>query len=437
MFKSLLWALCALAVAGVIADPVQPRVSLLSQPAGATVIIDGVDRGVTPITLFDLTPGRHHIKYRLAGYAERDRFINMDEGPFIERNVVLAEEKGLLLLKTDPEGCDISINGVSMGKTPRPITTLASKDVYQVKLRKAGFLDHSIAIKFDGRKPLVREETMIPASGRLDIMSEPSGAEVMVNGVVRGTTPVKVDNVPKGRASVKFTLNGFAEEIRELAIGAGESQSLSVILRGLPGTLHLVSVPEGARFYVNDEPCGKGPVVMSDLKPGKYEVRAELEGYGTMIKTVNLDNGASATEEFRLSNQMGRLEIKTSPVGVQLILDGRLVGTTKSNDPAAEFSDVFTIENVMEGEHTLIARKDGHAEVIRHPRIASTKTSQQRIRMARLFIPDVEIVTATGSYKGVLKSNSGTAVEVEVALGIIRSFSRDEIREMKFLNAEP
>ena len=130
------------------------RVNITTQPEGASVIVDGRDRGTTPITLFDLAPGRHHLKLRRAGYVERDRFFNTSEGPFIEKSEVLEEIKGILLLKTEPEGCNILVDGVSMGQTPRLITTLSAKDVYEVRLRKAGYQDHVINVKFDGRVPL-------------------------------------------------------------------------------------------------------------------------------------------------------------------------------------------------------------------------------------------------------------------------------------------
>ena len=89
------------------APRVSCRVSLTTNPSGATVIVDGKDRGTTPIMLYDLAPGRHHVKFRRAGYVVSDRFFDTSEGPFIERNTVLQEEKGLLLLKTEPGGCDI------------------------------------------------------------------------------------------------------------------------------------------------------------------------------------------------------------------------------------------------------------------------------------------------------------------------------------------
>ena len=279
MFGCLIGA-AMLAVSSLAADEVRPRVNITSQPSGATVIIDGMDRGTTPVTLFDLAPGRHHLKYRLAGYVERDRFFNTNEnpGPYIEKNEVLEEEKGILLLKTDPEGCDIQIDGVSVGRTPRLITHLAAKGVYSVKFRKAGYQDQVISVKFEGRKPLVREEKLVLASGTIDISSEPAGAEVMVNGIVKGQTPLRVAEVPRGRATVKFRLDGFADEVRELAINAGDMQTLSIVLKGLPGTLQLTSVPDGARFYVNNEAKGKGPLSIPGLKPGAYSVRAELEG---------------------------------------------------------------------------------------------------------------------------------------------------------------
>ncbi len=419
-------------------DEVRPRVNITSQPSGATVVIDGMDRGTTPVTLFDLAPGRHHLKYRLAGYVERDRFFNTKElpGPYIEKNEVLEEEKGLLLLKTEPEGCDIQIDGVSIGRTPRLVTHLAVNGTYGVRFRKAGYLDQNISVRFEGRKPLVREEKMVLASGTIDISSEPSGAEVTVNGVVKGVTPLRVTEVPRGRATVKFRLDGFAEEIRELAINAGDVQALPIILKGLPGTLQLTSVPDGARFYVNNEAKGKGPLSLTGLNPGEYVVRAELEGYGTMTKTITLDNGQSSSEEFQMSNVMGRIEVRSNPVGAQVFLDGKLYGMTKSKDPNAEFSDIFSIENVLEGEHTLVLKMDGYADVTRHPKVKSSTTSKQhRVTLNRIFTPDIEIVTVRGSYQGVLVKRSGESVTIEVKPGITQDFSSDEIRKINFLSS--
>ena len=414
-------------------EQVQTRVSILSQPPGATVIVDGQDRGVTPIMLFDLTPGRHHIKYRLAGYQERDRFVDTREAPSIEKNEVLQETKGLLLVRSDPPGAAIVVDGESRGQTPRLITDLAAKDEHLVKLRKPGYLEQTLKLKFNGREPKVVDEKLVLDSGVVDVISEPSGAEVTINGISRGKTPLTVSGIPKGRATIKFVQEGFDDEIRELAMRAGDRQTLSVVMQAKPGTLHLVSVPEGARFYLNDEARGLGPLVIPGLKPGDYTVRAEKPGFGTITKTVTISNGAAAREEFRLSNVMGRLEIRTDPVGAQVLFDGRLLGATKAQVSDAEYSDVFPIEAVLEGEHVLVVRKNGYAEATRHPKVVNSQTTTANVRLKRIFVPDVEIVTDRGTYPGILVSNDPESVTIEVSLGITRSFPRAEIRKINFL----
>ena len=416
---------------------VQTRVTITSQPAGASVIIDGMDKGTTPITLFDIKPGRHHLKYRLPGYEERDRFFDTNDGPYIEKNEVLEEVKGLLLLKTDPPDCDIQIDGVSIGRTPRLITHLPARGTYSIRLRKAGYQNQTISVRFDGRKPLVREEKMVLSSGTINVISDPAGAEVVVNGVSQGVTPVKVSQVPKGQAVVKFHLDGFADDTRELQVNAGDVQTLSVSLRALPGTIHLSSVPDGARFYVNNEPRGTSPLTLSNVKPGSYDVRAELEGYGTISKFISIANGGSTNVEFRLSNVMGRLEVRTAPPGATVYLDGKRVGETKSKDPEAEFSDILPIENVLEGEHTLVLKKDGYADKTTHPVVKNSQTSKfHHQRLTRIFKPDVEIVTSRTTCRGVLLGIKSDYIEIESSPGIHRSFPRDEVREIKHLDAE-
>jgi hypothetical protein len=430
------WAFLVMCVcAGAVrAQAPATRLDATSQPAGASVVIDGRERGATPVSLFDLRPGRYHVKFRLPGYEDHDTFVAVEEGRPQLAHATLEPEKGLLLVKSEPEGCEISIDGVAVGMTPRLITTLDAKETYRMTLRKAGYREATFEVKFNGRTPLVRHERLILDSGILKIVSTPPGAEVTVNGVRRGPTPVTVTDVPKGRATVSFSLPGYAEEtISDIRVLAGDEQVISRVLKGLPGTLSLVSVPEGARLYVNNEFRGKSPLELTGLTPGNYAVRAELEGYGTETRTVTLANGAAAREEFRLSNRMGRLEVRTAPPGVQVFFNGRLAGTTAAAARDAEVSDVLPIENILEGEQVLVLKKDGYAEQTRHPKIESSKTQKMTVRLKRVFIPNVQIVTNNGTYDGVLVDHSPESVTVEVRLGIQRSFSRTEIRKITFL----
>ena len=319
------------------------------------------------------------------------------------------------------------------GQFPRFIGNLSVRDTHSVRLSKAGYQDQTISVKFNGREPLVREETMVLDSGSISISSEPAGAEVFVNGIPRGRTPVVVNDIPKGRAVVKFRLEGFHEEVRELSMRAGDMLNLPIEMRLLPGTLHLVSVPEGARFYLDDIPRGEGPLAITDLKPGEYRVRAEKDGFGVLEKMVTVEAGQSLREEFRLSNVMGRLEVRTEPPGATVVFDGRILGITKGESLR---SDVFPVENVREGEHVVIVRKEGYEETSRRVTVRNSKTSQTNIRLKRIFLPDIEIETVHGIVRGVLVEESAEKVMVEVSLGITKAIMRTEIRGTKRLKVK-
>jgi len=432
--RRLLMLAAMIAVTASFAEVSAPtRVDIASQPAGASVIVDGADRGITPITLFDLKPGRHHVKFRLAGYEDRDRFYDLEMNRPLQQSVVMEPVKGILLLRSEPEECNITIDGVSVGLTPRLIATLEVKDPHHVVLEKAGYRPSEFDIRFSGRKPVVRTEKMLLDAGILEITTDPSGAEVMVNGVSRGLSPVIVRDVPKGSAVVKVAKDGFDEETREVKIVAGDRLALPIPLKAKPGTLYLSSVPDGARFYVNDEFRGLSPVMISNLKPGSYEVRAELAGHGTDSRTVEVGNGASPRVEFRLSNVMGRIEVVSFPVGAQVFIDNRLVGTTKSTDPNATKSEPFAIENVLEGEHTVTLKADGYTTVVKHPKVENSKTEQLQIKMKRYFKPDVILHTSSGEVKGRLIKNGAEYIEVEIGLGVTKSIPRINVRRLEFI----
>lgn len=409
------------------------RVDFASQPSGATVVVDGVERGLTPLTLFDLKPGSHRTKFRLAGYEDGDRYCQLELDRPIQQSVTLEPINGILLLRSEPSECNITIDGVSVGLTPRLVTTLPVLGTHHVVLEKAGYRPSAFDVKFAGRKPVVRTEKMLLDAGILEITTDPAGAEVTVNGVPRGKSPVTVRDVPRGEAVVKVKKDGFEDETREVRISAGDRLAVPIELKGLPGTLFLSSVPDGARFYVNDDFRGVSPVSLKDLTPGTYEVRAEMDGYGTMFETVEVGNGAASRKEFRLSNVMGRIEVVTIPVGVQVSIDNRILGTTKSSDPNATKSDPFAIENVLQGEHVVTLKADGYTTVVKHPVVENSKTEQLAVRLKRFFRPDVILHTPSGEVKGRLIRNGADYIEVEISLGVVKSLPRDTVRKLEFI----
>ena len=61
------------------------------------------------------------------------------------------------------------------------------------------------------------------------------------------------------------------------------------------------------------------------------------------------------------------------------------------------------------------------------------KTVQVKGVLKRVFTPDIEVVTSSGTYRGVLISNTPEGVEVETSMGVTSRFLRNNIREINII----
>ncbi len=406
------------------------RIDVTSQPDGAQVFVDGQLRGIAPLQLFDVAPGRHLLHVQAPGHVSADEFIVLNEGDFLQKNFALAHEKALLLLRTNPAGAEVRYNGSSLGTTPLLASMLNVGENYALDLVLTGYRNKRIEVRLDTRAPVVRDEELYLDSGVVKCTTEPSGATVFVNGEDRGVTPLSIDRVPKGLATIVFRHDGYKDETREIRLSAGESRNLKVKLTALPASLKVVSNPEGARVFVDESYQGKTPLKVSPLAPGFHKVKLELAGYATAVRVVDAKNGADITETVELDSTLGVLQVVTIPGGTKISIDGRVAGTTKVR-PGAKRSDVLLLNDVPAGEHSLVAHLDGYQDVTKKVNVEPKKPLDLTIRMPRVFAPDTEVETTHGVYRGVLVTSSPEGLTLEIRPGILQTIPHGDVRDKK------
>ena len=410
------------------------RLDVTVQPEGAQVSVDGVVRGTAPCSIFDISPGCHLVHVSAPSCRAADAFVELSPGDYVQKNFSLVAEKGLVLVKTDPPGADVKKDGVSLGTTPLLLTSLSSDQTHSLELALNGYRPKRIDVHPEGRTPLVCSEVLSLDSGIVTCTSEPPGATVTINGVERGVTPLEVSNVPKGLASITFRLAGYKDETRELRLAPGERQTLALKMKGRSARLVVVSTPEHARVFLDRDYQGKTPTTISSVEPGTHELTVELPGHAPVKRTVQLGNGDDRTEEFRLETVQGRMEVVTTPPGAKVSLDGKAVGTTRSQGGNAERSHVFAVENITAGEHSLLIRLDGYRDVSRRVVVKSRDTAKVYVKLSRIFTPDTEVETIRGVYRGVLVSNDPFAgITLEVSPGVRQTYPHGDIRKINTL----
>ena len=420
-----------------VANPI--RIDVTARPEGSKVLVDGVSKGVVPVSVFDVGAGQHLLRVEAPGRRAVEEILTVKEGDFLRRDYDLEQEKGLLLIKTEPAGAEVRQGGATLGTTPLLVTSLDTDRTYAFELGCIGYQTKRIDVELSGRTPVARMEKLVLDSGIVDCATEPSGATVLVNGISRGVTPCTVERVPKGYATFVFKLKGHDEARRELRIVPGDRQSLSLSLQGRPAKLSAISYPEGARVTMDDNYIGKTPLTLPSVKPGVHTLKAELPGYAPVFKTVVMENGGEITEEFKFESILGWIEVTTTPPGAKILLDGKAVGSTtahrgKKADLNGVKSDVLYLRDIEAGEHQLVAHMHGYADAKRKVVVIAKYGSQFNPVLKRIFIPDTEIETVNGTYRGVLmECDNPNVYRLEVKEGITQDFRKADVRTIKAL----
>jgi hypothetical protein len=93
-----------------------------TQPAGATVTVDGVVRGVTPVDVAGLSIGTHQVKIEQKGFAVEEQSVEVTaDAPAATINLALSKSgpaAGAADFTTNPPGAAVKLDGNPIGKTP-------------------------------------------------------------------------------------------------------------------------------------------------------------------------------------------------------------------------------------------------------------------------------------------------------------------------------
>ncbi|HEY8432734.1 MAG TPA: PEGA domain-containing protein [Sandaracinaceae bacterium] len=101
--------------------PPPGRASVVSEPPGATVLVDGEPRGVTPIVIEGLSPGPHIFDLSLEGFVNEQRVVTVEPSAEIEVSVTLSRGEprpGRIVVRANREDAFVIVDGLSRGRAP-------------------------------------------------------------------------------------------------------------------------------------------------------------------------------------------------------------------------------------------------------------------------------------------------------------------------------
>jgi TonB family protein len=213
---------------------------IVTEPAGASVVISNFAPRVSPTTITDLRLGHYTVAVSLAGYESQNLEVEIKENAATDPGVLhLVRQTGSVEINTEPAGVSfevrpapprISIGGtdVKTGKTPATVADLSTGD-YVVTFKREGWPDHTENVTIERGK--TAHVTSKYSGGSVTITSSPSGARVMRDGKDIGETPLTLNEQQPGDVSFTLDLAGYISTTVEGKIEAEQALTLNGSLR--------------------------------------------------------------------------------------------------------------------------------------------------------------------------------------------------------------
>lgn len=167
--------------------PVAGDLSIHSEPAGATVVINGESKGQTPVQVAAMPGGLHRLRVVLAGYQTIEEEIAVTNTlSDLKRDYRLKRKQTAVRIKASPAGGVFRVNGVVATVTPS--LSLAAGRTHVLQYEKPGYLPQSREVLLKANEQAEIVFALEEEIGEVVIRSTPP-ADLRINGREMGATP--------------------------------------------------------------------------------------------------------------------------------------------------------------------------------------------------------------------------------------------------------
>lgn len=232
--------------------PVNPQPStgslrVTTSPSGADIYVDGRYMASSPNVITSLAPGTHSLRMQKAGYDEYLRTVTINAG---QRTTVdysfapLPSDVGSIEVTSTPAGATLFLDGHYLGLTPSgdyfDITSLVP-GTHTITLRITDYQEYMQTVYVRGGQVVTINARLTPiapgpvadTTGQITVVSSPPGANLFVDNVFKGITPLTMSDISQGSHVVTAKLDGYTDATQTVTVTGGQ---VTPVALGLVGT---------------------------------------------------------------------------------------------------------------------------------------------------------------------------------------------------------
>lgn len=215
---------------------------------------------------------------------------------------VLPEKHGVIHITSFPLGAKVTVDDAYVGETPISISG-RNDNLVKLMIKRENHPAVFLNAVFKTSEVKTVRADLITKQGELLVDSDPSGAGVLLDGEMVGTTPTVLKNVLSGNHRVTLQLPPYAEASYPIEVKADDITRLKHEFLNQNGTLIVRCENEGGGkntdIYLNGSKVSENEY-KADLPNGQYKIALVREGFQTKELVVEVTPGKVTTVTQKL-----------------------------------------------------------------------------------------------------------------------------------------
>jgi len=271
------------------------------------------------ITGFELGAYMKQVIPRIADQTPQFGYLEGEgEFVFIPQRVV---ETATLVVEVNPGGI-VSVDGGAESPAPLYLSEV-EPGRHVIKVRAPDFRTHIVEVVLSPGEEKRVPVTLSRAEVILSINSKPEGARVMLDGKLRGHTPLQLDDVSTGEHKISLSLGDYEPVDYTVTVHA-PAEPVLLTMEPSRGSIQIGSTPDGADIYINDRLQEQKTPTRLELPVGEYTLEVRKSQYHPAIRTIQVRRGVNPPIMLTPEVQTAILNIESMPKGASIRVNGEL-----------------------------------------------------------------------------------------------------------------
>lgn len=262
----------------------------------------------------------------------------------LKEPITTVSQTGTINVFSNPAGAKIFLDGKDTDlATPSILENLTIGKTYIVKLTKDKFAEFEKTFAITSIEPVSMEADLLEEAGTLEIITEPEGASIFVNGEPADKiTPFTLSGLALN-SDLKITLvkpeYNDIDQIVKLTSNKPQTLTAKMVKTTAEmGSIKVSSNPSGARIFYNGRDLGLvTPADIPNVPIGeKQNIRLTKSGFETITKTatvkdtdpfsLSIDLKPITEEAKQAEEKLTTANVSSKPPGARIFLNGKNTG---------------------------------------------------------------------------------------------------------------